>query len=130
MNKRTLSKAAAIGLACLTLGGCVSEVRTYRGSDRFYDRGYDSDYYAYRGSRNRYPDRYRHDGRPDRNRGPSDRDHGRPNRDNDARRPDRDASRGDNSDRDRGNYGGSSGSGDQPVSGRVVGESPIFLRNR
>ena len=121
MNKKAISAATAIGLACLTLAGCVSEGGSYRGSDRFYDRGDRSDYSAFRGNRNRYPDRYRHDGRPDR-------DHGRPDRNNDSRRDERSSLGRDRnlSRRDDGNRGRSDDSG----SGRLGGDGPIILRNR
>jgi len=43
LNKRKISTATAIGVACLTLAGCVIEGGSYRGSDRLYYRGGKSD---------------------------------------------------------------------------------------
>ncbi|TDK38615.1 hypothetical protein E2F50_00170 [Rhizobium deserti] len=88
MSKRTIRVATAIGFACLTLTGCVSESGTYTSYNRVYDRSDRSDTYWNR--RNRDRDRHRdreHHGRPDRDRGRPDRDHGSPDRDNG--RPDR-----------------------------------------
>jgi hypothetical protein len=45
MSQRKLGVAVAIGLACLTLTGCVSETGTYSSYNRVYDRSDRSDYY-------------------------------------------------------------------------------------
>ncbi|RYE69916.1 MAG: hypothetical protein EOP17_02175 [Rhizobiaceae bacterium] len=61
MKMRSFGGAVAIGLACLTLAGCVSETGGYSTYETVYDRGDRSDYY-WRRDRVRYHGHY---GRPD-----------------------------------------------------------------
>jgi hypothetical protein len=63
MSQRKLGVAVAIGLACLTLTGCVSETGTYSSYNRVYDRSDRSDYYWTRRNRERHRDRDDHHGR-------------------------------------------------------------------
>lgn len=63
MTAKTISAAAAVGFACFTLVGCVSEGDSYAGY-RSYDRYDRSDWY--RESRDRDRDHRRHHHRHDR----------------------------------------------------------------
>jgi splicing factor U2AF subunit len=67
MNRRTLTVATAVGLACLTLAGCVSDGGTYSSNNRVYDRGDHPNVPWARRNRDHHHDRDRNDSRLDRN---------------------------------------------------------------